>query len=121
MTQFLRAAESQLIAFMSVGEGDQLEELAVRSGLAPSQAKTALTSLERRGLVAEGREKRYYLTASGLTARSSSASTRESRRGYSPVFLLDDDIEETANSSSQEELDLALDHELGPRDQNSGE
>jgi DNA-binding IclR family transcriptional regulator len=121
MAQFLRPTEARLIAVMDVGDGDLLDQLCVRSGLAPTEARTAMGALERRGLAVRGREGRYALSARGVTVRRDSLADGESRISYAPVFLLDDEVEEAASSASQEELDLALDRELGPRDQNSGE
>jgi hypothetical protein len=80
-----------------------------------------MAALERRGLAVRGRVGGYALSAGGAAARHDSLADGESARSYGPVFLLDDEVEEAANSASQEELDLALDRELGPRDQNPSE
>jgi hypothetical protein len=121
MAQFLRPVEARLMAVMDVGHGDLLDQLCVRSGLAPTEARTAMVSLERRGLAVRSRAGRYALSGRGAAARRDSLADGESGRSYAPVFLLDDEVEEAANSASQEELDLALDRELGPRDPNPGE
>lgn len=121
MSQFLRSSEARLIAVMDAGDGDLFEQLVVHSRLAPTEARTALASLERRGLVTEVRKGQYALSDKGVAARNDTVPGRESRRGYAAVFLMDDEVEDTASSTSDDELDRSLDRELGARDRHPDE
>lgn len=117
MAQFLRPIEAVLLAAVDIRGGSKIEELVVRSNLAPELVHKTLVSLQRRSLV-ELDGTHYTLTRDGEKARSDMSATIESRRGADrAIFILDDAVEDAANASSEAELNTALDQELGPLDQ----
>jgi DNA-binding IclR family transcriptional regulator len=113
LPQFLRPVEARVIAAMAAREDELVEALVARTGMPPSDAAKALSSLVRRGLVAMGEEGMYALTTEGIKAQNAASSRSESRSVNTPVFLLDDPAESAAVSTSNEDISAALDRVLG--------
>ncbi|MGW4245190.1 hypothetical protein [Nocardia sp. NPDC004722] len=116
MAQFLRPIEAVLLESVDPRGGSLIEELVVRSNLAPEEVQRTLAALQRRSLVRlDGAH--YSLTRDGEQARSDMSAVTDSGRGADrSIFVLDDAVEDSASSYSEAELNTALDRELGPLD-----
>ncbi|MDF5756240.1 hypothetical protein [Spongiactinospora sp. TRM90649] len=112
MPFFIRSVESRLLPVLRKHRDSPIEALVAHSGLSPEEVRKSLSTLRRRGLVAETGEGRYSLTDIGVKT-SLHAAPDDTRDRSSGVFLLDDEIEEAASSASEAELNSALDDALG--------
>lgn len=115
MPFFVRPMESQLLLALRDHRDSPVEALVAYSGLSPENVRDTLPALRRRGLIAESSPGRYALTEYGIKT-SLNAAPSDPRERSTGVFLLDDEIEETASAASEAELNNALDEALGAPD-----
>jgi RNA polymerase III subunit RPC82 helix-turn-helix domain. len=115
MPYFVRPVESKVLVALRKHGDSPVEALVAHSGLSPEDVRKALSALQRRGLVVESSTARYTLTDDGLKT-SLNAAPGGAREPVTGIFLLDDEIEETASATSEDELNRALDDALGARD-----
>lgn len=113
---FLRPNEATVLGAFHRRSTITLSELAVESGLAPTEIERTITMLTARGLTEETTGG-VALTADGDIARRLAGPDRYlatfAHATPDSVFVVDDDAAELADSLSDEELNAALDAEIG--------
>jgi hypothetical protein len=109
---FLNPSEIKTLLGLPPTGHASLAELSVKTRMAPAALLETLSVLQRRRLVLASNEECFQLTAFGRSARRSIDPGRVNSAS-GPVYMLDNTTS-TSTDPSSEELNSALDHELGP-------